>query len=94
MWTLLDPNLLLLSSALALSYLISLALYRLFFHPLAKFPGPRLAAITRYYEAYYDLWKGGMYIFKIKEMHDKYGYNHFFYSLPLPASLPHKPLLG
>ncbi|ERF69870.1 hypothetical protein EPUS_05412 [Endocarpon pusillum Z07020] len=73
MGTLMYPKLLLLSSALALSYLISLAFYRLFLHPLAKFPGPRLAAITRYYEAYYDLWKGGMYIFKIKEMHDKYG---------------------
>lgn len=82
-----DPKLLLLCSALALSYLISLAFYRLFFHPLAKFPGPRLAAITRYYEAYYDVWKGGMYIFKIKEMHGKYGYSYPFYSLPLFASL-------
>lgn len=94
MGTLLDPKLLLLCSALALSYLIGLAFYRLLLHPLAKFPGPRLAAITRYYEAYYDVWKGGMYIFKIKEMHDKYGCSHFFYSLPLPASLPHQRLLS
>ncbi|RYP14779.1 hypothetical protein DL765_006135 [Monosporascus sp. GIB2] len=51
----------------------SLAIYRLFFHPLAKFPGPRLAAITRYVEAYYDVVCGGQYTFKIAEMHKKYG---------------------
>lgn len=59
-----------------LFYLISLAIYRLFFHPLAQFPGPKLAAITRYYEAYYDVWKNGRYIFKIGEMHQKYGTNY------------------
>ncbi|RYP27099.1 hypothetical protein DL767_007796 [Monosporascus sp. MG133] len=51
----------------------SLAIYRLFFHPLAKFPGPKLAAITRYVEAYYDVVCGGQYTFKIAEMHKKYG---------------------
>ena len=63
-----------------LLYLISLAVYRLFFHPLAQFPGPKLAAVTRYYEAYYDVWRKGRYIFKISEMHQKYGknYNSFF----------------
>lgn len=56
-----------------LLYLIGLAVYRLFFHPLAKFPGPKLAAVTRYYEAYYDVWKHGRYIWKIRDMHEKYG---------------------
>ncbi|KAM4056183.1 cytochrome p450 [Hirsutella rhossiliensis] len=54
-------------------YLASLAFYRLFLHPLAKFPGPRLAAVSRWYEAYYDVVCNGKYTFKIEEMHKKYG---------------------
>ncbi|KAK4222656.1 putative cytochrome P450 E-class, group I [Podospora fimiseda] len=54
-------------------YFFTLAFYRLYLHPLAKFPGPKLAAITRYYEAYYDIIKNGQYIFRIAEMHKKYG---------------------
>ncbi|KAJ3577268.1 hypothetical protein NPX13_g3298 [Xylaria arbuscula] len=51
----------------------TVALYRLFFHPLAMFPGPKLAAVTRGYEAYYDVVRNGQYTFKIAEMHKKYG---------------------
>ena len=54
-------------------YLISLAFYRLFLHPLAKFPGPKLAALSRFYEAYYDVVQNGQYTFKIAELHKKYG---------------------
>ncbi|KAF7950152.1 hypothetical protein EAE96_007447 [Botrytis aclada] len=54
-------------------YFGSLAFNRLFLHPLAKFPGPKIAAITRYYEAYYDIFENGQYTFKIVEMHKKYG---------------------
>ena len=57
----------------ALAYFISLSIYRLYFHPLSGFPGPKLAAITRYFEAYYDLVQNGQYTFKIREMHRKYG---------------------
>ncbi|KAK7946092.1 Trichodiene oxygenase [Apiospora aurea] len=54
-------------------YFLTLAFYRLFLHPLAGFPGPKLAAITRYVEAYYDVVCGGQYTFKLAEMHKKYG---------------------
>lgn len=54
-------------------YRILLIFYRLSFHPLAKFPGPKIAACTVLYEAYYDVIKEGRYIWKIKEMHEKYG---------------------
>lgn len=53
--------------------LVALIFYRLFLHPLAQFPGPKLAAVTRCYEAYYDILKGGTYIFKIDELHQRYG---------------------
>lgn len=57
-------------------YFASLCVYRLYFHPLSKFPGPKLAAITRYYEAYYDVALNGQYTFKIRELHKKYGRDH------------------
>ncbi|CEJ93799.1 hypothetical protein VHEMI09367 [[Torrubiella] hemipterigena] len=52
---------------------VSVVVYRLTLHPLAGYPGPRLAAATRLYEAYYDLFLNGQYVFKIQELHDKYG---------------------
>ncbi|KAI1850298.1 hypothetical protein JX266_004156 [Neoarthrinium moseri] len=52
---------------------LTVAIYRLNFHPLAKFPGPKLAAVTRYFEAYYDVVCDGQYEFKIAEMHESYG---------------------
>jgi hypothetical protein len=54
-------------------YLILRSIYRLWFHPLSKFPGPKLAAITHLYEFYYDAIKGGMYIWEIERWHLKYG---------------------
>ncbi|KAI0543943.1 hypothetical protein F4679DRAFT_566696 [Xylaria curta] len=59
----------------ALIYYGTLVFYRLFLHPLARFPGPRLAAISRWYEAYYDVVRdgGGQYTTKIAELHRIYG---------------------
>lgn len=54
-------------------YYCTLVFYRLFLHPLARFPGPRLAAVSRWYEAYYDLIRGGQYTPKIAELHKQYG---------------------
>lgn len=62
-----------------IAYLVTLVVYRLTIHPLARFPGPHLAAITRYYEAYYDVFCNGHYTFKIAELHKKYG-KHSLYS--------------
>ncbi|KAH7309892.1 cytochrome P450 [Stachybotrys elegans] len=54
-------------------YLSAVAVYRLFLHPLAGFPGPKLAAVTRYYEAYHDVVRNGQYEAHIALMHEKYG---------------------
>lgn len=57
----------------AVAYYGTLVFYRLFLHPLSRFPGPKLAAISRWYEAYYDVVLGGQYTVKIAELHQKYG---------------------
>lgn len=57
-------------------YMLYGAIYRLYFSPVAKFPGPRLAALTFWYEFYYDVIKRGLYTFKIIELHKQYGAWH------------------
>lgn len=52
---------------------VGLAIYHLYFSPLARFPGPKLAASTRWYEFYHDCIRKGKFIYVIKEMHRKYG---------------------
>ena len=47
--------------------------YRLYISPLAKFPGPKLAGATYWYEFYFDVIKRGQYVWEIKKMHEKYG---------------------
>jgi hypothetical protein len=55
-------------------YRIAIALYNISpFHPLARFPGPKLAASTYLVEAYYDWWCVGRYGKVIARMHEAYG---------------------
>lgn len=54
-------------------YLVAISYYRVFLHPLAKVPGPWLAATSHLLEFYYDVVKDGQYPVKIKEWHGKYG---------------------
>lgn len=55
-------------------YFIARSIYRLYFHPLRKIPGPKLAAITHAYEFYYNVIKGGLFIWEIERMHEVYGW--------------------
>jgi cytochrome P450 len=57
----------------SLVYCVFLLWQRLFLSSISKFPGPKLAAATYWYEFYYDIILGGKYIWKIKEFHEKYG---------------------
>lgn len=56
-----------------LVYLVGLVVYRLYLSPLAKFPGPKLAAATKWYEFYYEVVKRGQFQFLINDLHKQYG---------------------
>ena len=52
-------------------------IYRLTWHPLAKFPGPRLAAASNLYGAFFDLTGNPSYIKTFPALHDIYGECYF-----------------
>lgn len=56
-----------------IAYCIWVIIYRLYFHPLAKFPGPKLAAATGLYEIAWDYFGHGAYLFHCEQLHKKYG---------------------
>jgi hypothetical protein len=66
----------LLVAALAASYLAYLCVSRLLFSPLARFPGPKLAALSNWYEFYYDVILQGRFTAHIQELHRRYGGSH------------------
>lgn len=58
---------------MVLIFRITKIVYRVRFHPLAKFPGPKLAAATTAYEFYYNIVKDGLFHRKLIELHEKFG---------------------
>jgi hypothetical protein len=61
-----------LSSCLLL-WAVATVIRRLYFSPLSRFPGSKLAAATLWYEFYFNIVRGGKFMWEIKRMHDKYG---------------------
>ena len=64
-----------LSVAVVGLWIIGFIVTRLYFHPLSKFPGPRIAALTRWYEFYHDVLRDGTYVKYYPELHKKLGKN-------------------
>src|ERR1700753_3900078 len=55
-------------------YVFGTCIYRLYLHPLAKFPGPKLAALTTWYEGYYDCIRyKGRFLWQLEALHNRYG---------------------
>jgi len=59
--------------SLLVGYGLILAVYRLLFHPLVKFPGPKLSAASYWYEFYYEIIQPGTWLWKIEKLHEQYG---------------------
>lgn len=49
------------------------AVYRLYWSPLAGYPGPKLAALSNWYEFYYDVILQGQFTVQIQSLHKQYG---------------------
>ncbi|KAF9255830.1 hypothetical protein L218DRAFT_883220 [Marasmius fiardii PR-910] len=47
-------------------------IHRLLFHPLQKFPGPWLTAITKYYRGYYEIFCDGGQLDQLEVLHEQY----------------------
>ncbi|KAJ3492973.1 hypothetical protein NLJ89_g11123 [Agrocybe chaxingu] len=54
-------------------FIVGRALYRLYFHPLSSIPGPRRAAVSTLYRAYYDIIRDGEWVLHLESLHAKYG---------------------
>ncbi|KAF3761239.1 cytochrome P450 [Cryphonectria parasitica EP155] len=54
-------------------YVLAGIAWRLWFHRLCQVPGPRLAAITGWYEFYQDVILDGNYVKEYPKLHEKYG---------------------
>lgn len=60
------------SSACLAILLVYHVIHRLYFHPLSKFPGPWIAALTRWHEFYHDVIQDGTYVKYYPVLHAKY----------------------
>jgi len=60
-------------SGFCVAYLVGQLIYRLTFHPLAKFPGPFLCRISYLQQCYYEAILNGKFLEKFPKYHQKYG---------------------
>jgi hypothetical protein len=58
---------------LGLLWLVYGVISRLYLSPLAKFPSPKLVALSKWYEFYCEVVLNGKFTFEIRRVHEKYG---------------------
>lgn len=56
-----------------LTWIVGRAIYNVYFHPLAGFPGPRMAAATVWWKIHLELVKQESMSLKLWDLHAKYG---------------------
>lgn len=61
------------AAVLISSFVAYVVFYRLFFHPLAYIPGPKLAALTFLYQTYHSFKDGSRFYKRVGLLHKKYG---------------------
>jgi hypothetical protein len=59
--------------ATAVAYGIYTTIYNVFFHPLAKFPGPPIARATIYWKGYVECIQNRSFCHVLTELHAQYG---------------------
>ncbi|KAF2030401.1 cytochrome P450 monooxygenase-like protein [Setomelanomma holmii] len=59
--------------ATAIAYAVYAVIYNIYFHPLAKFPGPPVAKITTYWKAYVECIQQRSFCHVLVELHELYG---------------------
>ena len=60
-------------AGICLLYIVYSVFWRLVLSPLAKYPGPKLAALTGWYETYYEIILRGRFPWEVERLHDLYG---------------------
>ena len=72
-------------------YLVGFVVTQLYLHPLSRFPGPRIAAVTRWYEFYQDVICDGGYVKYYPMLHKKLGWSSIPEESQMPCSLTFHP---
>ena len=67
-----------------LSWAILQIIYYAFFHPLSRYPGPRLAGVTVWWKVYIELVKQESLAHKLIKLHARYGACLDFRTPPWP----------
>lgn len=73
--------------AIVARYLSYLVVVRLLLSPLARFPGPKLAALSNWYEFYFDVSQQGQFTAHIQNLHTLYGVSAFLFAPPYSLML-------